>query len=327
MSNDRLSSSIKISCGGNHTILVDINRGMAYGSGDNGSHQLGLDGIQYTSFVPLSNNPDGNEIVKWVAAATTWEASALVDARGFIYTSGLGLHGELGSPEFNSRKSNECFSRVGNVQVSSQVIKTAAGLRHILLLCENGDVWGWGANRKGQVGYRDAIVSLPRKIATGIKDIGCGKDFSVLLNKNNTLKVLGSPRHLDEHFYNLVDSTAFQLEVMAVAWTSIHLLMRDSQGKQSIQSFGNNSHGQLYKHSGDNHEFLVIAAGTEHYLAVELSSESWTIYSWGWGEHGNCGSQYKEADTKSLFKVCEFDRSLSQPMIHGGYSSSWIITE
>lgn len=269
-------------------------------------------------------------------AATTWETSVLVDDEGSIYTCGIGQHGELGDEKSNKRKVNKQFTKI-ETRLSSLPVKAAGGLRHIVMLCDSGDVWGWGANRKGQVGLADGSsthVQLPHKLASGIRDIGCGKDFTVLLHRrNNKIEILGNQRQFKADFYSFISQLdqevgPAKVESLSVGWTSIHLMI-SKQERQIIESFGNDSHGQLYTTQESGPTFTSIAAGTEHYLATERAPDSTVnVLSWGWGEHGNCGPEYKEPEKCRLYTVANYSQigPNSNIQLFGGYSSSWILS-
>lgn len=358
---------VHIACGGNHTIVVNSLTGSAYGSGDNSVYQLGLDKINVKTnvFTKICSSDKYNHN-KWTFAAAGWETSILIDNDGAIFTSGTCSQGELGilsklkTPTTQILSVHQQFTRIPKIQLKSVPVKASSGLHHVVILCKNGDVWGWGGNRKGQVCALDENplnidpIKLPHKIASGVTDIGCGKDFTVLLIKDEKeksfIKILGNHRLFKNNLNDyILEKSPIYISQLAVGWTSIHLTIYEKKSKK-IWAFGNNSHGQLYPFRGNItntnievknfkiHEFQQIVAGTEHYLSMETTTEEhkpgdkpttdhfFVLYSWGWGEHGNCGPNYSESEP-GLHEICTFEKSVKSIHLCGGYASSWIFVQ
>lgn len=283
-------SDFLVSCGGNHTIIVN-NNGNAYGSGDNSLHQLGLEQKSYNKFTRLCIELKN----KWIFAITLWAESYLIDQEGNLFVSG---------------NANKRFTKVSGFTFSSLPKKVDVGLGHVVVLCRDNNVWAWGSNRKGQIGdINDG--SVPRLLASGVMDIACGKDFTIILQTSHVLKVLGNTRHLSD----LIDFTKnYKSETIigvVSGWTSVHLIL-----ESKILPFGNNTHGQLLPHS--HPPICKIAAGTEHYLAIGDGNRK--VFAWGWGEHGNCGKSL-ENDFTLVFECSNYNTITN---IYAGYSSSWI---
>lgn len=278
-----------VSCGGNHTIIIN-NSGEAYGSGDNSSHQLGLEGDSYNKFTKLCNELKN----KWIFAAALWAESYLIDHEGNIFASG---------------NTTKVFTKFSQFSFTSIPKKVVVGLGHVVVLCQNNDVWAWGSNRKGQIGDTDG--SVPKLLASDVKDIACGKDFTIILQNSNSIKILGNVKHLS----GLIEFTKSYgngiVKGIVSSWTSVHIIL-DSR----ILSFGNNTHGQLLQPS--HPPICNIAAGTEHYLAIGNGNR--TVFAWGWGEHGNCGKSLEN----NFSQVFNSPDSSTITNIYAGYSSSWI---
>lgn len=336
-----LWDSISIAFGGNHTILVNKSTGTAYGTGENGAHQLGLNNVSRINKFSALCSEYGER--KWALAAAMWEASVLVDSEGYVFTSGIGPFGELGKNPVikeagQKTVAHETFTQVENTKLSSPAMKAYSGLRHVVILCENGDVWGWGANRKGQINQNfstEHVVWQPQQIAAGILDIGCGKDFTVMLTKDNRIHFYGNKQRFDEKLdifiqnHNMSTDSTESLSI-AVGWSSIHVTVNKPSGQQQVYAFGSNMHKQLYPLNvgfgkANNHKLLSMAAGTEHYLATErnISDSSLEILSWGWGEHGNCGPAYEESQ-QALYTISSHPESTVKAIdVYAGYASSW----
>lgn len=80
-------------------------------------------------------------------------------------------------------------------------------------------------------------------------------------------------------------------------WTSVHILVeKKDSSSNSLLSFGKNSHRQLLCGAENVESYKV---GSEHGLLI-FKNQSSTVYSWGWGEHGNCGKKQNNLDGDSL---------------------------
>lgn len=78
----------------------------------------------------------------------------------------------------------------------SKVKNITASPYHALALLEDGTVWGWGNNSKGELGlgYKGATITTPMKIdgLSGIKKLEAEDGFSVALMNDGSVKTWGS---------------------------------------------------------------------------------------------------------------------------------------
>eukprot|EP01119_Soliformovum_irregulare_P012946 TRINITY_DN3399_c0_g1_i1.p1 TRINITY_DN3399_c0_g1~~TRINITY_DN3399_c0_g1_i1.p1 ORF type:complete len:249 (-),score=33.04 TRINITY_DN3399_c0_g1_i1:68-814(-) len=85
--------------------------------------------------------------------------------------------------------------------MKKKVIKIATGIAHSVALTEDGTIWGWGDNSKGQLGnfrngwFGGSVFAEPHKIAnpkTRYTDVACGACFTVFLTEDGTLSGRGT---------------------------------------------------------------------------------------------------------------------------------------
>ncbi|ODQ66583.1 RCC1/BLIP-II protein [Nadsonia fulvescens var. elongata DSM 6958] len=340
-----LNGLLSVACGGNHTVLI-TNDHSAYFSGDNSCNQCGIllkDGHVLPRFRKLVDvfEPGSAEPVKWKLAAAGWEYSILISTDNKIYSAGFGPKGELG--QGSNVQSSDCFKRLNWFPIqNTSVVEVVASLSHVVLRLDNGELWGWGVARKGQVG-EPAISSIwePRQVLVNgkptslVRAVDCGRMFTVFVDTDNKLQILGDDRHVKYNRTEIpLDLTLYQQ--MKCTWSSVHIL--DNSGK--VLSWGNNSHGQLAPEvirlnvSGYNSipdiQLCEISTGTEHVLGLSLDRQ--VVYAWGWGEHGNCGriDDSKRVDNDSVnYPNIVYEATEAQKVIaiFGGYASSWILIE
>ena len=163
-------------------------------------------------------------------------------------------------------------------------------MSHTIAVLSNGDVYGWGRGRKGQLGEPAEEVWSPRRVAgldfKAVKAV-CGTDFTLVLGEPSIghMTILG--RHRNDRF-GIRSSAPSNIEGwsnVAASWCS--LLLLNSSG--SVAAWGRDDHGQLAPTELPAIE--AIAAGSEHCLAL---TKPGSVLAWGWGEHGNCGSPIDE---------------------------------
>lgn len=322
-----------VRAGGNHTLLL-FPSGALLWSGDNSSGACGPTGNSESiipSFRPMSIansslEADGRKIS---LCGATWESSTIVtkDVSGKssqVYTFGLGNKGELGLGELIFRTTSPQLIK-DFPPAGTEVLDIASSVSHTVVVLSNGDVYGWGNGRKGQLGLPESIIHAPRKI----EDIDfkvvravCGREFTYLLSGPNEgkHKVIGSNK------WNVISDAPLEMrnwKDIGASWGSI--LVLQSNGK--LLSWGRHDHGQLAPTGLP--DLTEIAVGSEHVLACSSSGD---VLAWGWGEHGNCGPDTTGGDVKDRFNIVASSQILNQvgskvTKLGAGCATSWIWTE
>jgi protein ATS1 len=317
----------QIRAGGNHTLLLSSNT--LYSSGDPTSGACGLKsevaGTQshfQDLWLSTDDFPNNSKVV---LCAASWETSFIVvqDENGQatkVYSFGTGNKGELGLGEllFRSAKAQllKNFPPTG-----TEVVDLAASVSHVVAVLSNGEVYGWGSGRKGQLGQPEHIIYSPRKIS-GInfkaRRAVCGREFTYLVGEKETGEhiILGSDKWQ-------VKSSALPdvrgWKDIGASWGSIYILREDG----NLISWGRDDHGQL---APSGLPLLSqIAVGSEHALGLTVEGD---VFAWGWGEHGNCGPNTTNGDVKRRWNVVASSKYLppGSEIIHigAGCATSWI---
>ncbi|KAG7662560.1 ATS1 [[Candida] subhashii] len=301
---------IKIACGGNHTLILFEN-GDIYSTGEN---QYGQCGLPKCGNIKLLTKIPGN----WIDCCCGWEFSILIDDKREVYVCGNGLKGELGLGK-EIRQSELCFSFAIPTDSNFEI---KASIHHVILRIDN-ILMGWGNCRKGQLGIIDekkpSILWQPRElnfpniiIRKGTTKFTLGREFTCISNEDR-ISIFG------KHSIELDSDVSDVLEIGSM-WSSLHILLKNN----TIRSFGNNSHGQLYPTVSD---FKVdeMVIGSEHGLV----NSSNTVYSWGWGEHGNCGIQQQgqsNADEVTFnYLNPVYTDSSEVVLVAAGCATSWVV--
>lgn len=295
----------KVICGGNHTLLL-TKSGQIFAVGDNRVGQCGLS-LSVVEKFTLVPQMDGS---KWVDAAAGWEYSILVNESNKVFCCGSGRNGELGlSQATESPYLTEVF------KFDHRVTKIASSIHHTVVLLENGETFGWGNNKKGQLGFskEQKVVWQPTRLSLSpVRDYSLARDFSVFLLTDG-IRIAGK---CSESLPDILENSYTSACQVHCMWTSAHVFV---DGK--VISAGNNSHGQLIPIC--SFPIKQVAIGSEHGLLLDGSN---AVKSWGWGEHGNCGSQPGESVV-----YCRFSTLYSGPGkvcgIWGGCATSWVAIE
>ncbi|KAI9815917.1 MAG: hypothetical protein M1826_001910 [Phylliscum demangeonii] len=316
---------IRVAAGGNHTLVLFAS-GDVYAAGENRDGRCCRSTALSHGFtrVIISDAPsplEQDRVVQFKLCSATWEASVLVTRDNRIYTAGAGSKGELGHGVevacLCAPKPMDHFPPPG-----TEVVDIASSMWHTVVVLSTGEVFGWGQGRHGQLGAAPGLVWSPRRIAglafKAVRAV-CGREFTFIVGDPVTGEhvLLGSDKWR-------VRSAAPELvsdwKDVRASWGSIYILYHDN----TVRSWGRDDHGQLAPRG--LLPVCVIAAGSEHALAISLDHRLW---AWGWGEHGNCGNETDEAgDVKNGSKEISVGLNASTRgavcFIGAGCATSWV---
>lgn len=299
----------KVVCGGNHTfLLLEDGEMLAAGDDDEGQCAKGYEKLGMFGVVPQI---DG---FKWIGVSAGFQYSLLLNSNQDLYSCGIGHKGELGLGE--GIKSSLGLTKV-EFDFPAEIIDIKSCLDHNLILLSNGDCYGFGNGRNNKLGeLTTGKTWSPILVGKNISKIEIGKDFSVLVKKDGEFKVIG------KFSYEIPEVKAVDIKTM---WTSIHLITETGE----IKSFGNNSHGQLVPNT--RVEYDLIDTGSEH----GIISKNGKVFTWGWGEHGNCGVQSSESVVfNEINEIYDFNENQDKEgnkekviAVFGGCATTWVVTK
>ncbi len=276
---------------------------------------------------PASSTPSAVELpgasgaIVQIAAGESF--SLALTATGQLYAFGDNQYGQLASTTNNgSEAANPTPTLVHLPDATAPVMKIAAGASHSLALTRSGQLYTFGSNRYGQLGYAtDAgsqaanptptLVELPGSSGEVIA-IAAGADYSLALTSSGQLYTFGANRYgqLGRATNNGSEAANPQPEAVSlpnggaisIAAGNAHTLVLSSAGE--VYSFGSNRYGQLGRAGGVEgtganpaaREVTLpsgagaaseIAAGGSHSLVIAGGQ----LYSFGDNEYGQLGVQ------------------------------------
>jgi alpha-tubulin suppressor-like RCC1 family protein len=177
----------------NHSLIL-FDNGELWGAGFNSSGQLGQGD---------TDNRTGRVLIATGVRATPGSIAAGSSHTVFIKTNGsLWAAGRNNNGQLGYGTTTDMSTPVQVLGPANPVKAVAAGLEHTVLLMENGDLRGMGANGRGQLGtgYTQASQTSPITIATGLTGspnnktiiaIAAGSDHTLFLADDGTLWATG----------------------------------------------------------------------------------------------------------------------------------------
>ena len=317
-----------VSCGNEHSLILTPNKEV-YGIGSNEDGVLGHSDIILKSYKPLlihfGEKDEYTKTISQISSGTVHNLS--LTENGKVFSWGAAMGGQLGHEEKyliknSNGKKNYYLSKptmISTLDDKKIVInKISCGEAHSMALSNTGSVYSWGFGSSGQLGLgfcedsfepgKGLINSrrmVPEKInINSIKEIQCGKTFSMFINKENKLLACGNndlgqlgfkseymdnkKRHQDLIYPTIIDSF-YSSEVLKIACGEGHCLAiindRNFLRMKSLWSWGNNKFGQigqgaevkigipspiylLSDYCNDENEFEEICCGGFHSLCL-----------------------------------------------------------
>lgn len=160
---DLLSGPVLQAVGSGHnSVSTEV---FSWGSGAN--YQLGT-GNAHLQKLPCKVDSLHGSVIKLISAAKFH--SVAVTSGGEVYTWGYGRGGRLGHPDFDIHSGQAAVITPRQVTsgLGSRHVKTiAAAKHHTVLATDGGEVFTWGSNREGQLGYTSVDTQpTPRRVSS-----------------------------------------------------------------------------------------------------------------------------------------------------------------
>lgn len=331
------SNILRIAAGGNHTLVLFAD-GAVYAAGCNEDGRCGQnvspDPLLRFRRVIVHDASTGQAYDTFKGVSATWEATFLVPSSGVdedrdaVYVMGSGAKGELGLGPECARA--PVATRIPDFPPKGTRIQAiASGMGHTVTVLSNGEVYGWGGARKGQLGEPAVALKIawsPTKVDnvrfSGAGDAACGREFTVVTGDQATgqFAVLGSSGDKWNILSGVPPPSAVEgYRGIYASWHGIYVHQNDF----SVVCWGRNDRGQLPP--VDLPASKDIAVGSEHALAL---LEDQSVVAFGWGEHGNCGPDTDaQGNVKGGYKRIPLSVDIAAVVgIGAGCATSWVIT-
>jgi protein ATS1 len=314
----------KVAAGGNHTLVLYPD-GTVLATGSNEHGQCGIPPIEsvklFTQFQIVQNPPE--EGSKWIDISAGWEFSLFLSSKGNVYSCGHGNKAELGHG--NEVSSSPTLRKMDHLPHYGPVTAIASGMTHSLAV--NVDtLYGWGANRKEQLGGPVMPVVGFRKIniLPCASAVACGREFGFAITRTgDDHRVMGGEKYGVKKDQPKGGELKGWKSVQA-AWGGMYVLMQDG----TITAWGRNDKGQLPPPGLSGVE--EVAIGSEHGVAIVKDAQgARKAVAWGWGEHGNCGRSRNDRGGNVVGEVFEVPFPDREKLVGvgAGCATSWLWTK
>ncbi|XP_077231669.1 ultraviolet-B receptor UVR8-like isoform X2 [Tasmannia lanceolata] len=316
---------VSITCGADHTTAYSESRMQVYSWGWGDFGRLGH-GNSSDLFTPQPIKVFQGVKIKQIACGDSH--CLAVTMQGEVQSWGRNQNGQLG---LGTTEDSLVPQKIQAFQgISIKMI--AAGAEHTAAVTEDGNLYGWGWGRYGNLGLGDRNDRLvPEKVSAvdGEKMllVACGWRHTISVSASGSLYTYGWSKygqlghgdfedHLVPHQLEALKSKS--VSQISGGWR--HTMALTTEGK--LYGWGWNKFGQVGV--GDNvdhcspvqvkfpHEQIVVqvSCGWRHTLAV---TEGQSIFSWGRGTSGQLGhGDSIDRNTPKAIEALSMDGSSSQ---------------
>nr|XP_034839609.1 protein RCC2 [Maniola hyperantus] len=240
--------------------------------------------------------------------------SILVSEEGEAYTFGRNSCGQLGLGDTTTRNVPELVPTLQGLNI----IHAAVGRHHSLFVTDTGTVFACGDNKSGQCGLGNTtpLILKPTRIrysGAPIVKVGCGAEFSMILDCNGALHSFGLPEYgqlghnTDGKYFVTSTKLSYHFETMPKKMTF------------------------FYEKSKDGHvtpikdvAIVDFSCGNNHTVAIDSSKRA---FSWGFGGFGRLGhAEQKDESVPRLIKYFD-SQARGVRSVHCGATYSLAVNE
>jgi alpha-tubulin suppressor-like RCC1 family protein len=293
----------QIACTKSETIIL-TEEGTVYGVGINKHGQLGL-GHQSEQLTLTSISVPGNERIIHVALHN--ETLMLLADGGTVFGCGQNVHGNLGLEDRVNRSTLVTIPLPENTRIKN----IALGHNHVIMLTEEGRVYGCGSNHLKQLSLGDStyskLTSIPVPEDKSIQQIEATKNGMILLATDGTVYACGQIHTSLFEFSSIKGFKVFSkfklipvpdnkpIQYISGTACGLLLLARDGSayccGFDFIHTLTYNSsaHGSCISIFNDNHiKIKQMSKGHNHSILV---TDKGIVYGYGANDFGQLGPE------------------------------------
>ncbi|EFA80011.1 regulator of chromosome condensation domain-containing protein [Heterostelium album PN500] len=312
------SPIIMISCGGEHSVAVDQSF-QIYSWGSSRYGQLGHGVLTPQNLPKKIEDFTGGQ--KVLAIATGYAHTMVLKKSGDLFTFGWNDSGQLGLGNFKNRAVPMRIETSEIVGIHGERITAiAAGHSHSIMCLDNGDIYSWGANSKGQLGHGNIEKSLRPKQIDELKGkpiikISCGHFHTVAISELNSVYCWGQGEHmclgngsnkneLSPKMIEFFINKKIEKVVCGLYHTATVTAAENGSDRGNVYICGGGEHGKLGT-GGDlktpffdkPHPAVIPSLNSMNIVGFSSGSEfsaiitnNGALYTWGYGNFGQIGN-------------------------------------
>ena len=252
----------------------------------------------YTPKLRLYYNPEFEMLIENVKSAVPGNIHSMaIDLEGGLWGWGITPYGEIGDGRTLPAVRDTIEKVYPPVKIMDGIAQVSVGSNHTMAIDENGVLWGWGRNNRGQLGDGTLVnKATPQKIMEGVKSVLAAADKTMVINEKDELWVWGS----NEYSYLGDGGTEdrpvpFKLmdDVKSISYYFFQTAVIKNNGE--LWSWGNNFSGEI----GDGttkaklipvkilDDVKTVMIGSGGARAIKNNNELW---GWGYNENGEYGN-------------------------------------
>lgn len=272
---------------------------------------------------PDAAYPDLNEPTKFASLESkTWRAigagsaaahCAAIDSDGVLHVWGRNERGQCGTNDYVNRGTPTVVQGLKDVKC----VAVACGRSHTVVVAENGDVYGFGSNKFGQLGCgavkqqkkkgdsEDDRLTPVKALVTNGAAVSCGADFTAVLTRDGEVFTFGMPQygqlgHGTDHEYN---KSASSIKIVYEPQPHPRRVTANGFGERKI---------------------VKVRCGHNHTVCFDDAGKIWT---WGNGGYGRLGHKVQQDEfAPKMVEIQGGDRNLvpKDAVIGAGSVSSFV---
>lgn len=292
-----------VTAGRAHALAIKID-GTLWGWGDNTKGALGLGANKLSAQTSPQRIGTGAD---WIAAAAGLNFSVALRADGTLWSTGINDQGQLGYTTATTAGVN-VLTQIG--AATDRWLKVSAGTSFVAAIKDDGSLWTWGMNDKGQLGDNTtANHTAPARAAGGpFVNVSAGDKHTLAVRWDGVVQATGNNSSGELG----IDSTATNKKTLttltgqkgeAIAAGKAFSIFLSADGLLALSGLGTS--GQLgagdylrapspfppfveFAFDGWNYGVKpnTVSLGTNHTLAIRSLGD---IESWGDNRYGQLG--------------------------------------
>ncbi|XP_057419366.1 ultraviolet-B receptor UVR8-like [Lotus japonicus] len=325
---------VSVTCGADFTVARSESSGGLYSWGWGDFGRLGH-GDNIDLFIPHPIRALQGLTIKQIACGDSHCLAVTMDNK--VLSWGRNQNGELG---LGTTDDSLVPQKIGTFE-GVPIKMVAAGAEHSAAITEDGDVYGWGWGRYGNLGLGDRNDRLiPEKVSIdGVKIVivACGWRHTVSVSSSGRLYTNGWGKYgqlghgdFEDHLVPRRVQALSDKFISQVSGGWRHSMALTSSGQ--LLGWGWNKFGQIGV--GNNvdcsspvevkfpydQKVVQMSCGWRHTIAV---SERGNVYSWGRGANGQLGhGDTIDRNVPMIIKAFSVDGSSGQHIESSNHSSS-----